>query len=74
MFYSEMSDLLYPEPAEDNPICWCDRCGEGIYRDEKFIEFNGERICEGCCDSFLVSDWLELYQIEVQTATEDIFE
>lgn len=59
-----------PHYIPPKPVSYCDVCGEGIYKDDKYIENeNGELIHYDCF--YTIDDVLEWLGYEVKTMEDD---
>lgn len=55
------------DSQEETPVCYCDRCGGEVYREEMLFEWDGKRICTDCFKE-KVRLWLELSPQQVARA------
>lgn len=60
-----------PNAPEPEKVFTCSGCGESIAVGDKYIEVDGDVLCEPCIDSMDSKELLELFGVEWETADED---
>ena len=64
-------DSRCPDAPEPKTIGKCKECGNGIQLGEEYAEIDGRKYHYDCLDYFSTRQWLELFDIDVETAEEE---